>query len=588
MRLIERLETELYVIGETIGLSPDNISVPGMVSESLMRLPGDIFQSILEKAVSLTNAEMGNIWLYDSKGNVLVNYAHFPKDVSVDKERAQMDLTNGIIGKVVTQGKSILAKSARELESLGFVSRFQEDVQAELAIPLKVGTRMIGVINLESPRENAFDLRDKEALERLAAAMSSSIVRMALHKRASELAEQNILQKSHHAMLNLEFDADLRVACELRPSSLGVRRSTSPITFGTLGFADPDDLRHELERLCDYIQMAYRLRERQLRSEWLRWAKRIGTGFMQVLQRDNRSIADAILGIELMGMRPEEILIRVTTSREHIFLPFELLYLEDWPCVILYPLVRTVAGTKSFGQETFENFVNRKIERQSPIKILLIGADVQEGMMAEEEIKSICEELLRVKKSMGIPLEIKCYAEKEMEIERVKSILKKQDYHILHIAGEGYIDPERPDNSGIVLSSVPGEKYEILRIRELAPLLAIAQPRFVYLSLCRGAQVSEGRALRSGSTLGILDALVQMGVPAVLGYRWDVTAQGAKHFAQCFYSQLFAEKSLELATFYARREIYNHQDLNETWISPILVNQRVDESFWTGQRDLDQ
>jgi len=582
LRLIERQETELYTLGETIGLSADAVSVAEMVSQSILDLPLDIFQSILEKAIKLTNAERGNIRLADKAKGTLIDYARYPKNISVDDGKHELPLTDGIMGRTVIMGESVLAENAQQLQALGFVPYFQEDTHSELATPLRIGSEIVGVINLESTREQAFTRRDKEALERLSAAMAASIARIVLHRKASESAEQT-LRRDSRGLLEFTLDQELRVSFQLRPFG-SPYRSTNPISLSTMGMADAAELRHELAVLCEYIQMAYKLGAEDLRFQWLPWTKRIGVGFLKAIRIEERSILEVIRSTQVMGMHLENVLIRATTFRKHLFLPFELLYLEGDPLVVRYPLVRTIAEAPSAGRDPFERFVDRKAKQHSPVKVLLVGTDAREGMATASEICDIQQELQCMEEKTGIPVQItKCFNETGT-IAQVKSCLKDHRYDIIHLAAEAEFDTDHPDNSGIVLPFQAGEpKCGVLRMRELAPLLAQTQPRFVYLSLCRGAWSGEDHALRFGSSLGILDALIHAGIPAVLGYRWDVTGQNARDFAKHFYRRLLTERSLELAAFYARCAMYYAKDTAETWVSPILVNQVVDEQFWTAE-----
>ncbi|MHB1357113.1 MAG: SpoIIE family protein phosphatase [Anaerolineae bacterium] len=73
----------------------------------------------------------------------------------------------GIIGRVASSGESVLANDVRQderfLADSGIV-----DTRAELAIPLKVEQRILGVLDLQSDRMNAFSRQDADVLQTLA------------------------------------------------------------------------------------------------------------------------------------------------------------------------------------------------------------------------------------------------------------------------------------------------------------------------------------------------------------------------------------------------------------------------------------
>jgi CHAT domain-containing protein len=116
----------------------------------------------------------------------------------------------------------------------------------------------------------------------------------------------------------------------------------------------------------------------------------------------------------------------------------------------------------------------------------------------------------------------------------------------------------------------------VLNARRLAQLLDDSQIMICYLSCCVGAMVGSGQLLRDYDYLGIMDAVVNAGVPYVLGYRWYVTDSGSRRFATHFYERLVKAPHLpEQAALHARQQVYGDDGQDETWTSPILVAQNV-------------
>ena len=72
---------------------------------------------------------------------------------------------------------------------------------------------------------------------------------------------------------------------------------------------------------------------------------------------------------------------------------------------------------------------------------------------------------------------------------------------------------------------------------------------------------------------GILEGMVRVGIPSVLGYRWNVWDVEAKQFAYAFYENLLTDLRLDLALFKARRTLQETNYYNETWLSPVMVCQ---------------
>lgn len=73
--------------------------------------------------------------------------------------------------------------------------------------------------------------------------------------------------------------------------------------------------------------------------------------------------------------------------------------------------------------------------------------------------------------------------------------------------------------------------------------------------------------------LGIADASVEAGLPAVLGMRWPVNDGSARVLARAFYDALFREGALDTALLKARQAIASRDRKDITWVSPVLVVQ---------------
>ncbi len=96
---------------------------------------------------------------------------------------------------------------------------------------------------------------------------------------------------------------------------------------------------------------------------------------------------------------------------------------------------------------------------------------------------------------------------------------------------------------------------------------------FAYLSCCWGARAGEDRDLLDDDFLGIMDALVMGGVPAVLGFRWPVSDRGARTLARSFYAALLEDgKELDEALLHARNRLDRDE---QDWFSPVLIMQKL-------------
>jgi CHAT domain-containing protein len=114
---------------------------------------------------------------------------------------------------------------------------------------------------------------------------------------------------------------------------------------------------------------------------------------------------------------------------------------------------------------------------------------------------------------------------------------------------------------------------EAMSAGELKRLLQDSEVRFAYLSCCYGAATGAQTALLDDDFLGIVDAVIQAGVPSALGYRWPVSDAGAPRLTRAFYESLLKQGSPEIALWQARRELAGLNRNDSTWLSPILIHQ---------------
>ena len=125
-----------------------------------------ILELILEKALERTGASAGHLMWYDQAARDLVMRAG--KGISEGKERARQKIGEGIVG---------LAARDRETYRIGDVTQepwsnihipFIANIRSELATPLADGEALLGDLNVEDPRVDAFDEEDTRRLEDLA------------------------------------------------------------------------------------------------------------------------------------------------------------------------------------------------------------------------------------------------------------------------------------------------------------------------------------------------------------------------------------------------------------------------------------
>ncbi|MXZ19557.1 MAG: CHAT domain-containing protein [Caldilineaceae bacterium SB0665_bin_25] len=143
---------------------------------------------------------------------------------------------------------------------------------------------------------------------------------------------------------------------------------------------------------------------------------------------------------------------------------------------------------------------------------------------------------------------------------------------LFHFATHGNYNQAFVDESPIVLEGDPLFPSDLTRRR--ARGLRREKP-LIFLNTCHGARVGYNLTGLGGWAQRLVDHL---GVTAFVGALWEVHDELASKFAQIFYEELWAGKTLGEAFFSSRQQIRAMQSANPTWLAYTLYgdpNSRV-------------
>ncbi len=123
------------------------------------RAPSVLFQLIVDRATGLMGATSGSMILVDRETGVLRIEAE--RGLGEQVKRMRLRIGEGITGLVARDGEPILVSDVRQ------DPRYVEanpDVRSEMAVPIKSGADVAGVINLDHHAAGAFTEEDLELL----------------------------------------------------------------------------------------------------------------------------------------------------------------------------------------------------------------------------------------------------------------------------------------------------------------------------------------------------------------------------------------------------------------------------------------
>ncbi len=150
---------------------------------------------ILERCLELTGAKTGSVMLINEKEKVLdiVAFKNLPAKAA---ESTKLKLGEGITGWVAMTGNPKLVNNTRQEP---IYIKVREDLLSELAVPIKTENKIIGVISVDSNKENAFTEDDLELLLMVAELSAQIISRDRIQERlSSKINLQEVLIGTFH------------------------------------------------------------------------------------------------------------------------------------------------------------------------------------------------------------------------------------------------------------------------------------------------------------------------------------------------------------------------------------------------------
>jgi len=136
--------------------------------------------------------------------------------------------------------------------------------------------------------------------------------------------------------------------------------------------------------------------------------------------------------------------------------------------------------------------------------------------------------------------------------DRLRGLLRSGRFDVLHFAGHGYFDPNRPGESGLLCAG-----DEVLRGVDLDGIGDL--PALVFFNACEAARVRRRTATRRAATrrpsTSLAEAFLVGGVANFLGTHWPVGDDAALAFSTKLYPALLSGQPLGTSIRDARRAV---------------------------------
>jgi CHAT domain-containing protein/uncharacterized protein HemY len=136
-------------------------------------------------------------------------------------------------------------------------------------------------------------------------------------------------------------------------------------------------------------------------------------------------------------------------------------------------------------------------------------------------------------------------------------------YSILHFATHGFLDPTRPENSSLVLSTVDRDGRPLDGLVRLQDVYGLRAPvDLVVLSACRTAL---GKEVRGEGLIGLTRGFMYAGASSVVASLWKVNDEATSELMRLFYTNMLRRGMTPAA---ALREAQNSIRQQPQWRSP--------------------
>ncbi len=209
------------------------------------------FDQILQRTIqtlrSALQVEFLAVVLPDESGQFLrIHPSQIGYDVPVEEVRLPLD--GSVCGIVFQSGKAMLIRDVREVP---FYYPGHPDVRSELCVPLRLGEEVIGVLNVESRRTNAFREEDLAFFTAIAGELAIALENARLYRQEQRRREE--AESLYRAAQAMTTTLDLREVLERILSELQnvvpydsasvqlLREGKLEIIAGQ-GFPNPEDI----------------------------------------------------------------------------------------------------------------------------------------------------------------------------------------------------------------------------------------------------------------------------------------------------------------------------------------------------------
>lgn len=189
-----------------------------------------VFDQILIRALALTKSQNGVLMLYNPEKNLLWMAAE--RGVIPEKRGLPHRLDEGVVGYVASTKRPLNVDPSQTPWSEYYLN-YIPDTRSELAVPILAGEKLLGVLNVESVEERAFDESDQRLIQGLSDLAAVALRNAEFYQKAEEealyfqllyQAGQELSEINDPKQLELGYEVIARLAEQQNQSAVVLRR----------------------------------------------------------------------------------------------------------------------------------------------------------------------------------------------------------------------------------------------------------------------------------------------------------------------------------------------------------------------------
>lgn len=188
----------------------EKLSALNIYGRSLNRAESmeEIYDLTLKAMEKTLGFEYAAFLIIEGKVLGLAKYCGYPEPLDF---KLPLDEQKGVTVKAAKTGKPVYVPDVRKEKA--YVESGVKGMLSELAVPVKVGNKVLGVLNVESKRLAAFDKEDKELLETLASNAAIAISDVKRHNQLKKISKRiaNLMKSSTEIMRIKDMHQRLKV-----------------------------------------------------------------------------------------------------------------------------------------------------------------------------------------------------------------------------------------------------------------------------------------------------------------------------------------------------------------------------------------